>query len=172
VDQELKAYLEEMEARMEARAEDREVRMNERIGGLEGRVNERIGGLEVRMNERIGGLDDRLGRVETESRQTRVLLEGMHDNIRLLGEGVMGVTERLEAFQGEMAGHFAEIKASLSPVYQNLSGRVHSMDDQVQYLDGRVRSVDSRVRVLEAKADRQTEDVLESIRKKFGKPQA
>jgi chromosome segregation ATPase len=150
VDQELKAYLEEMEARMEARAEDR----------------------EARMDERIGGLDERLEKVETESRQTRVLLEGMHDNIRLLGEGVMGVTERLEAFQEETAGHFAEIKALLSPVYQNLSGRVHSIDDQVQYLDGRVRSVDGRVRILEAKADRQTEDVLESIRKKFGKPQA
>jgi chromosome segregation ATPase len=161
VDQELKAYLEEMEARMEARAEGRESRMNERFAGL-----------ESRMDERIAGMDERLGRVETEGRRTRVLLEGMHDNIRLLGEGVMGVTERLEAFQGEVAGHFAEIKASLSPVYQNLSGRVHSIDDQVQYLDGRVRSVDSRVRVLEAKADRQTEDVLESIRKKFGKPQA
>ena len=161
MDQELKAYLEEMEARMEARAEHREARMDERIVGL-----------EARMDERIGGLDDRLGGVETEGRQTRVLLEGMHDNIRLLGEGVMGVTERLETFQGEMAARFTEIKALLSPVYQNLSGRVHSIDDQVQYLDGRVRSVDSRVRVLEAKADRQTEDVLESIRKKFGKPQA
>lgn len=146
--------------------------MNERIGGLDGRMDERITGLEGRMNERFIGLDERMGRVETESRQTRVLLEGMHDNIRLLGEGVMGVTERLEAFQGEMAGHIAEIKASLSPVYQNLNGRVHSIDEHVQSLDGRVRSVDSRVRVLEAKADRQTEDVLESIRKKFGKPQA
>jgi uncharacterized protein Yka (UPF0111/DUF47 family) len=70
----------------------------------------------------------------------------------------MGVTERLEKFQEETAVHFSEIKASLSPVYQNLSGRVQGLD--------------GRVRILEAKADRQTEDVLESIRKKFGNPQA
>ena len=66
MDQELRAYLEEMEARMEARADEREARMNERVAGLETRM------------------DERFEKVETEGRHTRVLLEGMHDNIRLL----------------------------------------------------------------------------------------
>lgn len=62
-------------------------------------------------------MEARLGKqVQTEGRQIRVLVEGMHDHIRLLAEGVMGVTERLEAFQAETAGHFSEIKATLSPV--------------------------------------------------------
>lgn len=95
MDQELKAFLEEMKASMD----------------------ERFVRLEARM-------DERFERVETEGRHTRVLLEGMHDNIRLLAEGVMGVTERLEAFQRETADHFTEVKATLSPVYQNLNGRV------------------------------------------------
>jgi len=40
----------------------------------------------------------------------------MHDNIRLLAEGVMGVTERLETFKAETARDFQEVKAMLSPV--------------------------------------------------------
>jgi hypothetical protein len=122
VDQDLRAYLEEMEARMGEK-------------------------------------------VETENRQTRVLLEGMHDNIRLLAEGVMGVTERLEEHQAATARGFQEIKEMLSPYCRDLNGRAQRLENDVQFLD-------RRMKILESKADRQTEDVLESIRKKFGKPQA
>jgi hypothetical protein len=53
----------------------------------------------------------------------------------------------------------------LSPYYKNLDGRVQSVEDDAKILD-------RRLKVLEGRADRQTEDVLESIRKKFGKTQA
>lgn len=140
MDQELRAYLEEREARMEAR------------------LDERFGRLEARM-------DERFEKVETEGRQTRVLVEGLHDNVRLLAEGVLGVTERLETFQEETARGFQEIKSMLSPYYRNLDGRVQGVEDDA-------KSLDRRLKVLEGRADRQTEDVLESIRKKFGKTQA
>ena len=140
VDQDMRAFLEGMEARIEARAD------------------ERIARLEARM-------DERFERVETEGRQTRVLLEGMHDNIRLLAKGVMGVTERLEEHQAATARGFQEIKETLSPYYGDLNDRAQRLEHDVQFLD-------RRMKILEAKADRQTEDVLESIRKKFGKPQA
>ena len=129
MDQELKAYLEGMETRMEAR------------------------------------LDERMDRLESENRQTRVLLEGMNDNVRLLAEGVMGVTERLEEHQAATAQGFKEVKEMLSPYYRDLNGRAQRLENDVQFLD-------RRVKILEAKADRQTEDVLESIRKKFGRSQA
>ncbi len=123
-------------------------------------------GMEARATEREDRLEARLGeRLETEGRQTRVLLEGMHDNIRLLAEGVMGVTERLEEHQAATALGFQEIKEMLSPYYRDLNGRAQRLENDVQFLD-------RRLKILEAKADRQTEDVLESIRKKFGRPQA
>ena len=147
MDQELKVYLEEMEGRMEARAGEREARMNERVVGLEARM------------------DERLGKVETEGRQTRVLLEGVHDKIRLLGEGVMGVTERLETYQAETARGFQEVKEMLSPYYRNLNGRAQGLEDDVQCLD-------RRLKVLEGRADRQTGDVLDAIRKEFGRPES
>jgi chromosome segregation ATPase len=175
VDQDLKAYLEQMEARMEARADERvgrlEARMDERFERVDERF-ERVDERFERMDERFERMDERFEKVETDGRQTRVLLEGMHDNIRMLAEGVMGVTERLEAFQAETAENFTEVKATLSPIYKNLNGRINNLDDQVLHLGNRYQNVDSRLRILEARADRQTEDVLESIRKKFGKSQA
>ena len=115
-------------------------------------------GMEARATERME-------RLETEGRQTRALLEGMHDNIRLLAEGVMGVTERLEEHQAATALGFQEVKEMLSPYYRDLNGRAQRLENDVQFLD-------RRLKILEAKADRQTEDVLESIRKKFGRPRA
>jgi hypothetical protein len=139
VDQELKVFLKEMEARLG----ERFAHMDERFA----RMDERF----ARIDERFDHIDERFEELETEVRQTRVLVEAVDSNVRLVAEGVMGVTERLEAFQEEAVLGFKDVKASIVPYYQNL---------------------DSRVRILEAKADRQTEDVLESIRKKFGKPQS
>ena len=122
--------------------------------------------MDQEMRARLEEMEARLGeKVETEGRQTRILVEGMHDHIRLLAEGVMGVTERLEEHQAATARGFQEIKEMLSPYYRDLNGRAQRLENDVQFLD-------RRMKILESKADRQTEDVLESIRKKFGKPQA
>jgi len=122
--------------------------------------------VDQEMKAYLEGMEARLGeRLETESRQTRVLLEGMHDNIRLLAEGVMGVTERLEEHHAATALGFQEVKEMLSPYYRDLNGRAQRLENDLQFMD-------RRLKILEAKADRQTEDVLESIRKKFGRPRA
>jgi tetrahydromethanopterin S-methyltransferase subunit G len=153
VDQDLKVFLEGLEARIEARFD----RMEERFNG----VDERFNGID----ERFNGIDERLDKVEAESRQTRVLVEGLRGDIHLLGEGVMGVSERLEKHQDETARGFQEVKAMLAPYYRNLDGRALSLEDDVQHLN-------RRVKLLENKADRQTGDVLDAIRKKFGPPRA
>jgi hypothetical protein len=158
VDQELRAYLEELKARMD-----------EQSARLEDRMNVRLDQQSARMDEQFARLETQS---QTEARQTRVLLEGLYNNIGLLAEGIMGVTERLETFQEETANGFKEIKAGLSPAYKDLDGRVYSLDNQVELLESRVQIMNNRVRILEARADRQTEDVLDSIRKKFGKSQA
>lgn len=46
------------------------------------------------------------------------------------------------------------------------------MTQSYQNLNSRVQNQDNRVKLLEDKAERQTRDVLEVIREKFGKPQA
>jgi chromosome segregation ATPase len=143
VDQELKAYL------------------DERFGRLEERMEARFSGVDARFS----GVDARFEQLETAVRHTQVSVEAMRGDIRLIAEGVMGISERQEAFEAETARRFEEVKAMLSPYYKDMGGRAQSLENDVQ-------SLDRRVRILEANADRKTRDVLDAIRQKFGKPQA
>jgi chromosome segregation ATPase len=142
----MKAYLDEQFARQDkhfARQDERLVRLDERVARLEERVEEN--------SRQIGENSRQIMGLKDEVRQTRVLIEGVRSDLRLVAEGVMGVSERLEAHQREMKEGFEDVKASIAPAYQRLDGRLQA---------------------LEARAERQTRDVLEVIREKFGKPQA
>jgi predicted nucleic acid-binding Zn-ribbon protein len=139
MDQELKVYLEE-------RFSD---------------VDARFGSMDARLSD----MEARFEQLETAVRHTQVTVEAMRGDIRLIAEGVMGITERQETLEAKTARGFEEVKAMLSPYYKGLDGRAQSLENDVQGLD-------RRVRILEANAGRQTQDVLEAIRQKFGKPQA
>jgi len=99
MDQQLKAYLEEREAWMEARMDERFARM------------------EARMDERFAHVDERFERVGTEARHTGVLVEGVHDTVRLVAEGVIGTGERIDALRDEITGRLEEIKGSVEMIH-------------------------------------------------------
>lgn len=150
MDQELKAYLEERDARME-------VRMDERFARMEARMDEREAQMEARMDERFARMearmDERFERVETEARHTRILVEGMDDKIRLLAEGVIGTSERIDALREETSGRLEEIKGSVDMIHRVLVPRVQTLDN--------------RVKILEDNVERKNRDVLEAIREKI-----
>ena len=129
MDQELKAYLDEREARMDGR-----------FSQMEGRM------------------DERFKQVETEVRHTRVLVEGVHDNVRLLAEAVIGTGERIDTLREETTGRLEEIKGSVVAIHEILVPRVQSLEN--------------RVKILEGKAERENRDALEVIRERFGLRQA
>ena len=124
MDQELKTYLEE-----------REARMDERFSRLEAR------------------LDERFERVETEARQTRVLVEGMHDKIGLLAEAVVGTGERIDSLREETTERLDEIEGSVKLIHEILVPRVNSLAN--------------RVKILEDRAERENRDILEVIRERI-----
>ena len=157
MDQELKAYLDERFERLEERMETRFNAVDARFEQVDARFEQ--------VDARFEQVDARFEQVETSVRHTQVTVEAMRGDIHLIAEGVMGISERQEAFQAETAREFQEVKAMLSPYYKDLNGRAQSLQNDVQ-------SLDRRVRTLEANADRQTRDVLDAIRQKFGKPQA
>ena len=113
MDQELKTYLEEREARMD----------------------ERFSRLETRMDERFARMDERFERVETEARHTRVLVEGMHDKIGLLAEAVVGTGERIDALREETTGRLDEIEGSVRLIHQALVPRVNTLENRVKILE-------------------------------------
>jgi hypothetical protein len=136
MDQELKAYLDE-----------RETRMDERFAHLETRMDERFAGVD----ERFAGMDERSKQIETEVRHTRVLVEGLNSNIRLLAEAVIGTNERIDFFRADTTAGFEEIKGRVGMIQETLV---------------------PRVKTLENKVEQETRDVLEVIREKFGVRQA
>ena len=92
--------------------------------------------------------------------------EAMRGDIRLIAEAVLSIAGRQEAFQAETVRGIEEVKAMLPPPsYEDLNDRARSLENDMLYLD-------SRVRILEGRRHRQTQDVLDTIRQKFGSPQA
>lgn len=165
MDQELYAYLEEsrrltrdqlegIRAEVGQLREDNERRFTQLEGRIEG-LREETGQRFTQLEGRIGGLEGRIAEqgegLREEIRHTRVLLEAARDEVRLLGEGMMGLDEKMVDFQAEVRVQLAEIMALITPLYKNMRERVGN---------------------LEARADRQTRDVLDVIRERYGKPQA
>lgn len=132
MDQELKAYLEE-----------REARMDERFNRMDERFN--------RIDERFERMDERFKQVETEVRHTRVLVEGLNGNIRLLAEAVVGTNERMDFFRSDVTARFEEIKGRVGMIQETLVPRVKTLENNVE---------------------QKNLDVLEVIREKFGIRQA
>ncbi len=106
--------------------------------------------LKAYLDEQFRRQEERSAWQEEEGRHTRVLLEDVRSDIRLIAEGLVGVTERLEAQKGEMNKGFQDVKASIAPAYQDL---------------------DRRLQWLEAREERRDQDILEVVREKFGIPQ-
>src|SRR6185436_16983648 len=109
-------------------------KMDGRLDKMDGRLDQVDGRLD-KMEGRLEQVEGRLGQVETETHHTRILMEGVHSDLRLVAEGVMAATERLEAFQDTTSKGFEEVKASLTPAYKSLDGRIQSLDSNVQNLD-------------------------------------
>jgi archaellum component FlaC len=124
--------------------------MDERFAG----VDERFAGVDERfagVDERFAGMDERSKQIETEVRHTRVLVEGLNSNIRLLAEAVIGTNERIDFFRADTTAGFEEIKGRVGMIQETLV---------------------PRVKTLENKVEQETRDVLDVIREKFGVRQA
>jgi hypothetical protein len=114
--------------------------------------------LKAYLDEREARMSERFKQVETEARHTRILVEGLHSNMRLLAEGVVGTNERIDSLRAETTGKLDEIKGNVVAIQQILVPRVEGLENRVQVLEGR--------------AERETRDIIEVVRERFGPRQA
>jgi predicted nucleic acid-binding Zn-ribbon protein len=136
MDQELRAYLEEMKTSI--------VKQATGLEDLKASMEERFAQQDARMEERFAQQDKRFEQVEATTYKTQVLLEAMNDKVKLVAEGVTGVSERLKAFQADTARRFEEIQSELKPYYRNVNGRLSHLEDEVPALERRVTALETR----------------------------
>jgi DNA anti-recombination protein RmuC len=63
-----------------------------------------------------------------ENRHARILIEGVHSNVRIVAEGVIGMGERMDAFREEVTTEVKNIRSLTQDVYSALERRVHTLE--------------------------------------------
>ena len=89
----------------------------------------------------------RLEQAEEATRHTRVEIEGLRGEVRLLAEGIASVEEKMASFRRQVAGDVDHVRSLIQPAYSAL---------------------DDRLRRLESWRERKERDPLEVIRERFG----
>jgi predicted nucleic acid-binding Zn-ribbon protein len=164
MDQELKAFLEERFARVQQETTEQFARAKQETTEQFARAKQETAKQFAEVHAQLEAMGEKVN-------LTQITVEGLRGDIRMVAEGVMGVTERLETFQAETTRDFQEAKDTRVPVFRDLGSRITAHDNHLEDLNSRIRHVDDRVRTLETRAERQTKDVFEAIQQKFGKSQ-
>jgi hypothetical protein len=84
--------------------------------------------LEARFRETSQQIDARFEQVHDEIRHTRIEVEGLRSDLRLLAEGMLGIGERLDTFQGEVRQSIEENRTFNRMSYANLERRVRPLE--------------------------------------------
>src|SRR5437868_23286 len=151
MDKELIAYFDERFARLEERGEKNQAETSHRFESLEGRFESlegRFESLEGRFESlegRFESLEGRFEKLVEAVHLTQVTVESLHSDLRLVAEGVMGISDTVEKRAEEVDQKLDEVKSSVALSYKGLSRRVV---------------------VLEERAARETRDIMDVIREK------
>ena len=158
MDQELIAYFDELRE-SSRRTERLYEQTTQQIAGLQ----EQISGLRQETREQIAGLQEQISGLRQETseqiaglrqetreqiRHTQILVENLHDQIRILAEGFIGLEERMTASQGEVAKEFRTVGHTIELYYRDL---------------------EKRIRVVEERTEREGRDPMDIIRERYGK---
>jgi chromosome segregation ATPase len=164
MDQELIAYLDRRFGSVDERFESMDQRfesIDQRFESIDQRfetMDQRLKGLHGEMNARFDRADQRFEKLEETAHLTQITVESLRDDIRLTAEGVMGFTDILEARSIEIDEKLDDLKALIGPVYKSLEKKT----------DSQASKLSRRVVILEDRAKRETRDILEILREKYG----
>ena len=90
--------------------------------------NQQIASLREQITEFREEMTHRLEGVEETIRHTRVEIEGLRSQIRLLAEGMINFDERLASFRGEVKRDLDSIRGLFFPLHEALQDRVHNLE--------------------------------------------
>jgi hypothetical protein len=110
------------------------------------------------MNQRFEKVDGRFDSLEERVHLSGVVVESLRDELRVVAEGFMGYSDQMEKHSAEVDRKLDDLKALIGPTYRSLE----------QKTDSQVTELKRRVVVLEERAARETRDILEVVREKYG----
>jgi hypothetical protein len=139
MDQELIAYLDQ-----------RFRESSEQIAGLREETAQQIAGLREETAQQIASFREEtlrhFDRTEEAIRHTRVEVEGLRGEVRLLAEGIASVEEKMASFRRQVSGDIDNVRTLVRPSYSLL---------------------DDRLRLLENWRERTERDPMDLIRERF-----
>lgn len=141
----------------------------QQIASLREETTQQISSLREETVRRFEQVDHRLDKQDETARHTLILVEGLRGDVQLMGEGVMGFGEQLERYHSQATVSFQQVDNWIRPPFEELRRHCEDLDRKHGELDSQYDGLDRRVRSLEERADRQQGDVVEAIRKRFGK---
>jgi len=146
MDQEMIAYFDEHFRKTESLHQQ----TAQQIAELHQRVEEQ-GRQIVDLRQEVADLRQEVAdlrqKTEIKIRHTQILVEGLHDQIKILAEGFIGIEERLVEAQKEVAAEFRLVGHSIANHYSDLANRLD---------------------VVEKRTERQGRDPMDIIRERYG----
>lgn len=95
-------------------------------------VKDEVQGLREETVQRFAEVEKAVQRNSEETRHLGVRIEGLESTIQTVAEGVVGNNERLDAFRGEVAREFKEVRATMQLHYRDLDRRVSLVELEVK----------------------------------------
>jgi hypothetical protein len=123
-----------------------------------GTLDQRLKDLRWEMNQRLEKIDGRFDGLEETVHLSGVVVESLRDELRVVAEGFMGYSDQMERHSAEVDRKLDDLKALIGPTYRSLE----------QKTDSQVTELKRRVVVLEERAARETRDIMEVVREKYG----
>jgi len=150
MDQELIAYLDQRFGAIDQRFGT----LDQRLKDLRWEMNQRF----EKVDERFDQADGRFDSLEERVHLSGVVVESLRDELRVVAEGFMGYSDQMEKHSAEVDRKLDDLKALIGPTYRSLE----------QKTDSQVTELKRRVVVLEERAARETRDILDVVREKYG----
>jgi DNA anti-recombination protein RmuC len=95
-------------------------------------MSQQIQGLREEMTQEFANVREEMAQgfanAREENRHTRVLVEDVHSNVRLVAEGVIGMGERMDTFRTEVTTEVKNIRSLVQDAYSALERRVHTLE--------------------------------------------
>jgi len=135
--------------------------LDQRFGAIDqrfGTIDQRLKDLRWEMNQRFEKVDNRFESLEEKVHLSGVVVESLRDELRVVAEGFMGYSDQMEKHSAEVDRKLDDLKTLVGPAYRSLE----------QKTDAQVTELRRRVVVLEERAARETRDILDVVREKFG----